>query len=165
MKKIVRIARTSLIIIIVFAVVLTAVSGLIYSFTKVSVEKEGVIEWVERVNPKPINPKIFKVDAIIEALFVARGKMNYKDVEVVIVERTFFDWIAGVSVQNRIFILKGYESLLPHEYIHTLQWRRYGTVGFIIRYFGMMPWLFLSGSDAYWNNVLEKEAREREPDL
>jgi hypothetical protein len=53
------------------------------------------------------------------------------------------------------------EVLVRHEGVHVLQWRRYGTVGFLRRYVGTYLRLRLAGyghRPAYWRIPLEVEA-------
>ena len=46
---------------------------------------------------------------------------------------------AGITLGNLVIIRRQYaedEDLMRHETIHVRQWRRYGYVGFLLRYFG-----------------------------
>lgn len=141
------------------AVIVVSVSGAMYTVTEWEMQGESTIAWAARTHPGPLVPTFLHIDRFIASRFGVIATSTYKDAEVDTVKRTFNDWVAGVSVQNKIFLLKGYERLLPHEYTHTLQWRRYGTLGFLARYFGAMPWLFITGRNTYWDDPLEVEAR------
>lgn len=65
----------------------------------------------------------------------------------------------GITLPWGIFILPGSLNdarLIKHEQHHVLQIKRYGVVGFYVRY----AWYSLRYG--YWNNPLEVEARQAE---
>lgn len=70
----------------------------------------------------------------------------------------------GLTIGSIIMVRAGHEHsehLLRHEQVHVRQWRRYGRVGFIVRYLGSyVLWRFrLKGhKGAYWRIPLEIEA-------
>lgn len=81
----------------------------------------------------------------------------------------------GQAIGNNIFIsIPPDEWLLRHEYAHVLQWRRFGGLGFLIRYgWGFLhEYIMLLGDDsvenkrfeAYRRIPLEIEARAAERD-
>lgn len=87
--------------------------------------------------------------------------------KVVFVDRLIPKWAAGQSINNYIFFTKhaNYKRILPHEYIHYLQWKKYGVAGFIFRYFSEMFLNLLKYRNvfqAYRNNYLEVQAYELE---
>lgn len=52
-------------------------------------------------------------------------------------------WVAGFALGDDILILRGwerYEPVIEHEFIHVLQYRRLGILGFLWRYF----WYYLT---------------------
>ncbi len=46
---------------------------------------------------------------------------------------------AGLTLGSLVIVRRGYERseyLIRHELVHVLQWRRFGVVGFLVRYVG-----------------------------
>lgn len=98
---------------------------------------------------------------------------RYNDATVYRVRRIIGgDKFVGQAIGNCIFVVPPVsERLLKHEYAHVLQWRRYGGLGFILRYFGAFLGNYLTllaerepdpFMTAYLNIPLEIEARAAE---
>jgi len=71
---------------------------------------------------------------------------------------------AGITLGRLVIVRKGRagdDHLLRHELVHVRQWRRYGTVGFLVRYLGAyLVWrLRRKGHDGAYRRIpLEIEA-------
>jgi hypothetical protein len=70
----------------------------------------------------------------------------------------------AITLGSIIIVRHGYEEsehLLRHELVHVRQWRRYGWVGFVVRYLGSYLWWRLCRKGhhgAYLRIPLEVEA-------
>ena len=71
---------------------------------------------------------------------------------------------AGITLGSLVIVRRGLaddEHLLRHELVHVRQWRRYGSVGFLVRYLGSyLVWrLRRKGHDGAYRRIpLEIEA-------
>lgn len=102
------------------------------------------------------------------------GESSYKGAKVYTVTGIIGgEAFGGQTIGENIFVLERHvddQHLLAHEFIHVLQWRRFGSLGFVIRYFGeflvnyIKLWFARYPGDkkmkAYNDISLEQEARE-----
>lgn len=96
---------------------------------------------------------------------IARGQ--YRDATLVYVKELYPRSIAGQSIGKYIFLDVDYDvenpKLICHEYIHFLQWKKYGAILFVLKYFIEMAWKFLTEgtyNDAYYEHSMEQQARD-----
>lgn len=117
---------------------------------------------------------------IIEKVLMLLYKPLYQfygpeNIKIVIVRKLIPKWAFAQTVGTTVFIkdynfehldsfIEDIKNVFPHEYIHVLQYRNIGNM-FFFYYFLDSFLKFLQGKHYYYDNVYEKEAREKSLNL
>jgi hypothetical protein len=81
---------------------------------------------------------------------------------IILAKNIFPKWAAAQALGNNIFVRCSFDpkEYFPHEYVHVLQYRKYGIMFFVL--YGLESLKqFLKGKHYYFDNKFEVEARER----
>lgn len=81
---------------------------------------------------------------------------------IILAKNIFPKWAAAQTLGNNIFVRCPFDpkEYFPHEYVHVLQYRKYGVMFFVLYALESLK-QFLKGKHYYFDNKFEVEARER----
>ncbi|MEM3368793.1 MAG: hypothetical protein QXP88_01725 [Thermoproteota archaeon] len=96
--------------------------------------------------------------------FIYQGFYTFEGPEktrIILVKDLRPKWAAAQTLGNNIFVNYMFEpkEYFPHEYIHVLQYRKYGALFFLLYVLDSLKH-FLKGKHYYYDNKFEAEARE-----
>jgi len=96
--------------------------------------------------------------------FIYQGFYTFDGPEktrIILCKKLFPKWAAAQTLGNNIFVNYLYDPKVyfPHEYVHVLQYRKYGIFFFVIYALDSLKQLLI-GKHYYYDNIFEVEARE-----